>query len=62
MHVGQITLMSGGWAAYTANTSGVVAEKRIGTYEDAELALRAIGETYDVSELLQYKHVSRSKP
>lgn len=56
VQVGQICLMSGGWAAYTSNPYGVVAEKRIGTFEDAELALRAIGKTYKVEDMLRAKY------
>lgn len=59
-HVGEITLMSGGWAAYTASMYGVVAEKRIGTYETAEDAIRAIGKTYKVEDLLKYKYADRT--
>src|SRR5213592_2679758 len=62
VQVGQICLMSGGWAAYTSNPSGVIAERRIGTYEDAELALRAIGGTYTVEDMIRAKYKSEPEP
>jgi hypothetical protein len=40
--IGQIALMSDGWAAYRATPNGHIVEKRIGTYKDAELAVRAV--------------------
>jgi hypothetical protein len=40
--IGGITLMSDGWAAYRASPHGVLAERRMGTYPDAESAIKAI--------------------
>jgi hypothetical protein len=39
VRIGEISLMSTGWAAYLGNQ-----ERRIGTYKTAELAIRAIDE------------------
>jgi len=39
--IGEIALMSNGWAAYHA-TPARVSDKRIGTYPDAETAVRAL--------------------
>jgi hypothetical protein len=44
--IGEIVLMSDGWAAYRTNANGRMIEERIGTYANAELAIRAIDNHY----------------
>jgi hypothetical protein len=44
--IGQVSLMSEGWAAYGATSTGHITIKRIGTYEDAELAIRAVDQNH----------------
>lgn len=45
--IGEIALMSDGWAAYEANEYGRIRTTRIGTYKDAELACRAVDKKYE---------------
>lgn len=40
--IGEIGLGFDGWAAYIAGPTGRINHKRIGTYEDAERAVRAV--------------------
>lgn len=40
--IGQIALMSDGWAAYRAGGGGNIVERRIGTYPDADAAIDAL--------------------
>src|SRR3982751_6231605 len=42
--IGEISLMSDGWAAYLAGPTGKMTKKRVGTYATAELAIRAVDE------------------
>jgi hypothetical protein len=44
VRIGEISLMSGGWAAYMTTPTGRIKDMRIGTYKTAELAIRAIDE------------------
>lgn len=40
--IGEIALMSDGWAAYAVNNAGRVQPERIGTYDSAMRALMAL--------------------
>lgn len=40
--IGEISLMSDGWAAYTIRNTGNILQDRIGTYKTAEDAIRAV--------------------
>lgn len=40
--IGEISLMSTGWAVYRLNASGFIITPRIGTYKTAEQAVKAL--------------------
>jgi hypothetical protein len=42
VRIGQIALMNDGWAGYGVTATGRIRERRIGTYPDAEQAIRAV--------------------
>jgi len=55
--IGQVALMSDGWAAYLATPTGRIKERRIGTYATAELAIRAVDEAKpSLKDLLAIAH------
>lgn len=45
--IGEVTLMSDGWAAYPINRAGTMPlQKRMGTYPDAGAAFKALNERF----------------
>jgi hypothetical protein len=48
--LGQISLMSSGWAAYAVGASGRIMPERLGTFGEAEIAVLAITGTMMVPQ------------